>query len=101
MAKTKLKAKAKAKAKSFLPKSIGGVKVPKLARKGKLGAFIASPKGQALIAEVVMAGVGMVMAKKAKDSPKVRGAVGEAKVKATRTVRAAKKKVASVTSKTS
>ncbi|WP_411287967.1 hypothetical protein [Phenylobacterium sp.] len=96
MAKTKLKAKAK----SFLPKRIGGVKVPKVARKGRFGAFIASAKGQALIAEVVMAGVGMVMAKKVKDSPKARGAIAEAKAKATRGVKAAKKKASSLGART-
>lgn len=98
MAKTKIKAKAK----TFLPKRLGGVKVPKVARKGRFGAFIASPKGQALIAEVVMAGVGvgMVMAKKAKDSPKVRSVVAETKAKATRGVKMAKKKASPLGART-
>ena len=39
--------------KSFLPKKIAGVKVPKKARKGRFGELLASPSGQAAIAEAV------------------------------------------------
>ena len=41
------------KARSFLPKKIAGVKVPKSVRKGRFGELLASPTGQALIAEAV------------------------------------------------
>ncbi|THD75131.1 MAG: hypothetical protein E7812_17835 [Phenylobacterium sp.] len=41
------------KIKSFLPKKIAGVKVPKSVRRGRFGELLASPTGQALIAEAV------------------------------------------------
>ena len=41
------------KTRSFLPKKIAGVKVPKSVRKGRFGELLASPTGQALIAEAV------------------------------------------------
>lgn len=63
------------KKKSFLPKKIAGVKVPKAVRKGRLGEMIASPAGQAAIAEAVMAAGALAGAKKVKDSPKARGAL--------------------------
>lgn len=65
------------KKKSFLPKKIAGVKVPKAVRKGRLGELIASPAGQAAIAEAVMAVGAVAGAKKVKDSPKARGALAE------------------------
>lgn len=54
------------KNKRALPKRIGGVKVPKTVRKGRLGALLASKAGQALIAEALMAAATVVVAKKAK-----------------------------------
>jgi hypothetical protein len=68
------------KSKRLLPKRIAGVKVPKKVRKGQVGEVLASKTGQALIAEAVMA-VGALAAAKAKDSPKVRGALASAKDK--------------------
>lgn len=60
------------KKKAHLPKRIAGVKVPKSVRKGRLGELLASPTGQALIAEAVVAAGAMGAARKAKNSPKVR-----------------------------
>jgi len=40
---------------ALLPKRIGGVKVPKSVRKGRLGELLASHTGQALLAEAVQA----------------------------------------------
>ncbi|MFC3069913.1 hypothetical protein [Phenylobacterium soli] len=65
------------KKKNFLPKTIAGVKVPKAVRKGRLGELIASPAGQAAIAEAVMAVGAVAGAKKVKDSPKARSALAE------------------------
>lgn len=65
------------KKKSFLPKRMAGVKVPKSVRKGRLGELIASPAGQAAIAEVVMALGAVAGAKKVKDSPKARDALAD------------------------
>ena len=53
--------------KSLLPKRIAGVKVPKSVRKGRIGEAIASPTGQAVLAEVIMAAANT--AKDAKDGP--------------------------------
>lgn len=39
--------------KSFLPKTLGGVKVPKKVRKGPLGELLATPDGLRLLAEEV------------------------------------------------
>lgn len=41
--------------KSVLPKRIAGVKVPKSVRNGPIGEALASPTGQAVIAEVITA----------------------------------------------
>jgi hypothetical protein len=68
------------KSKRMLPKRIAGVKVPKKVRKGHVGEILTSKTGKALIAEAVMA-VGALAAAKAKDSPSVRGALGDAKDK--------------------
>ena len=56
------------KRKKRLPKQVAGVKVPKSVRKGRLGKAIASPAGQAVLAEVLMAAATVAGAKKAKDS---------------------------------
>ena len=74
-------AKSKKKSKSFLPKKIGGVKVPKSVRKGRFGELLASKTGQTLIAEALLAGGAVAAGLKAKDSPKVRHAVHDAKDK--------------------
>jgi hypothetical protein len=63
------------KRKSFLPKSIAGVKVPKKVRKGQFGELLASPTGQKLIAQALLAGGAIVAGKKAADSDKARAAV--------------------------
>jgi hypothetical protein len=67
-----------AKKKNALPKRIGGVKVPKSVRKGRLGALLSSRRGQALIAEAVLAAGALATAKKVKDSPKARATLDEA-----------------------
>lgn len=69
---------SKKKRKSVLPKRIAGVKVPKAVRKGRFGELLTSKAGQALIAEALMAAAAVAGAKKAKDSPKVRGALHDA-----------------------
>lgn len=46
-------AKNKKKRARYLPKRIGGVKVPKAVRRGHFGAFLASPLGIALVAEAI------------------------------------------------
>ena len=64
---------AKKKKKSdLLPKRIAGVKVPKAVRKGRFGELLASPSGQKLILEAIMAGAAVVGAKKASKNPEVR-----------------------------
>jgi hypothetical protein len=63
------------KNKSFLPKRVAGVRVPKRVRKGRIGQFLASRAGQALIAEAVLAAGAVAGAKKAKDSPGARDAL--------------------------
>ena len=65
------------KTRSILPKKIAGVKVPKAVRKGRLGELLASKKGQALVAEAVMAAGAIAGAKKLKDDPQARGAVAD------------------------
>jgi hypothetical protein len=64
------------KSKSFLPKRIAGVKVPKKVRKGRFGELLASPAGQALLAEAIMAVGAMASAKKVADSPQAREKLG-------------------------
>jgi len=66
-----------AKKNKFLPKRIGGVKVPKRIRKSGMGQFLASPAGQALIAQAVVAAGAVAGAKKVQDSPKAREALAE------------------------
>ena len=69
----------KRKSKDLFPKKIAGVKVPKKVRQGRFGELLASPTGQALIAQAV-AGAGAIAAGlKAKDSPKIRRAAHNAK----------------------
>lgn len=69
-------AKKKKKAKNHLPKRIAGVKVPKSVRRSRFGALLASPAGQALVAEAVL-GAGALVATKTAHNPKVReGAKG-------------------------
>jgi hypothetical protein len=60
------------KRKSFLPKRIAGVKVPKAVRKGRFGELLASPAGQALLAEAVMAVGAVAGAKKVAEAPQAR-----------------------------
>jgi hypothetical protein len=60
------------KNRSFLPKRIAGVKVPKAVRKGRFGELLASPTGQAVIAEAIMAIGAVAGAKKVADSPEAR-----------------------------
>src|SRR5688500_757547 len=72
-------AKSKKKAKSFLPKKIGGVKVPKSVRRGRFGELLASRTGQALIAEAVLGAGAIAAGLKAKDNPKVRELAHDAK----------------------
>src|SRR5436309_876471 len=67
--------------KSLLPKRIAGVKIPKKVRKGQFAEILNSKAGQALIAEAVMAVAALAAAKKAKESPKIRGAMADAKDK--------------------
>lgn len=78
------------KKKSFLPKKIAGVKVPKKVRKGQFGELLASPTGQKLIAQALLAGGAIVAGKKAADSPKVQEAAHDAKAKVADKVQAAK-----------
>jgi hypothetical protein len=66
-----------AKKNKFLPKRVGGVKVPKRIRKSGMGQFLASPAGQALIAQAVVAAGAVAGAKKVKDSPKAREALAD------------------------
>jgi hypothetical protein len=65
-------AKKKSKGKNHLPKRIAGVKVPKSVRRGRLGALLASPLGQELLAGAVVAGSGVLAAHKAKHDPAAR-----------------------------
>lgn len=65
------------KSKSFLPKKIAGVKVPKAVRKGRFGQLLASPAGQALIAEAVMAVGAVAGAKKVADDPGARDSLSK------------------------
>lgn len=64
------------KSRNFLPKKIAGVKVPKKVRKGRFGELLASPAGQALLAEAIMAVGAMAGAKKVADSPQAREKLG-------------------------
>ena len=74
-------AKDRKKSKRLLPKRIAGIKVPKAVRKGRFGELLASPRGQALIAQAVL-GVGAVAGGlKAKDSSKVKSATQDVKAK--------------------
>jgi hypothetical protein len=65
------------KSKSFLPKKIAGVKVPKKVRKGRFGELLASPAGQALLAEAIMAIGAVAGAKKVADSPEARDKISD------------------------
>jgi hypothetical protein len=67
--------------KAFLPKKIAGVKVPKNVRKGRFGEMLASPTGQKLIAQAIMAAGAIAAGKKAADSSKVREAANDVKQK--------------------
>jgi hypothetical protein len=58
---------AKNKSKSSLPKRIGGVKVPKSVRKGRLAALLASPKGQEILVGSLVALSGALAGKKVAD----------------------------------
>lgn len=69
------------KKKAFLPKKIAGVKVPKKVRQGRFGELLASPTGQKVIAEAIMAAGAAIGAKKAADHPKVRQLAKDAKDK--------------------
>lgn len=63
-------AKSKKK-KNHLPKRIAGVKVPKSVRRGRLGEVLASPAGQAVLADVAI-GAGALAATKIGRNAKVR-----------------------------
>lgn len=65
------------KSKSFLPKRVAGVKVPKRVRKGRIGEFLASRAGKALIAEAVMAAGAVAGARKIKNSPVARSTLAD------------------------
>jgi hypothetical protein len=60
-----------------VPKRVAGVKVPKRLRKGRVGAFLASRAGQALMAQALVAAGAVVGAKKVKDSPDARNALAD------------------------
>jgi hypothetical protein len=69
------------KQKAFLPRKIAGVKVPKKVRNGQFGELLASPTGQKLIAQALIAGGALVAGKKAADSDTAKAAVRGAKDK--------------------
>ncbi|MBW8815948.1 MAG: hypothetical protein JF588_21230 [Caulobacterales bacterium] len=69
------------KRKDLFPKKIAGVKVPKSVRRGRFGEFLASPTGQAMIAQAVVGAGAVAAGLKAKDSPKVRKLAHDAKHK--------------------
>ncbi|MYZ50457.1 hypothetical protein [Propylenella binzhouense] len=50
----------KKKMKSAMPKKIAGVKIPKKVRKGAVGQFVASPAGQAMIGEMLLAALAAI-----------------------------------------
>jgi hypothetical protein len=77
------------KQKSFLPKKIAGVKVPKKVRNGQFGELLASPTGQKLIAQALVAGGALIAGKKAADSDKAKAAMRDAKDKVAEKVGAA------------
>jgi len=79
-------AKSKKKAKAFLPKTIAGVRVPKQVRKGRFGELLASPSGQKVIAEAIMAAGALAAGKKAAGDPQVRAAAKAAKDKVAGTI---------------
>ncbi len=70
------------KRKGFLPKKIAGVKVPRKVRKGQLGELIASPTGQKIIAQAILAGGALVAGRKAAKSDTALAAAKGAKAKA-------------------
>ena len=70
------------KSKSVLPKRIAGVKVPKSIRKGRFGEFLATPTGQKLVAEAIMAVGAVAGARKAAKSDKAKDLADSAKDKA-------------------
>lgn len=67
------------KSKSLLPKTIAGLKVPKAVRKGQFGEMLASPTGQKLLAQAILAvgSAAAASARKIKDSDAVEGAQGK------------------------
>jgi hypothetical protein len=85
------------KKKAFLPKKIAGVKVPKKVRQGRFGELLASPTGQKVIAEAIMAAGAALGAKKAADHPKVRQLAQAAKDKGAAAAAGAGDKAAGVT----
>lgn len=70
---------AKKRKKASLPKRLAGVKIPKKVRKGRLGALLASPLGQELLAGSVAVAGGALAARKAKHSPETRRLAGKLK----------------------
>lgn len=70
---------AKKRKKASLPKRLAGVKIPKKVRKGRLGALLASPLGQELLAGSVAVAGGALAARKAKHSPEARRLAGRLK----------------------
>lgn len=73
---------SKKKTRALLPRKIAGVKVPRKARKGRFAELLASPTGQKLIAEAIVAGGVAIAGKLAAKSPKVRKVATAAKEKA-------------------
>lgn len=69
----------KRKTKDLFPRKIAGVKVPKKVRQGRFGELLASPTGQALIAQAVVGAGAIAAGLKAKDNPKVRRVAHKAK----------------------
>lgn len=59
-------AKKSRKKKNYLPKRVAGMKVPKAVRRGAVGEFIASPVGQAIIAESIVHASGRVLNKQSR-----------------------------------
>jgi hypothetical protein len=60
--------KKKAKSKRALPKRLAGIKLPKAVRQGGLAALATSPQGAKLMAELLAAAGGVVLAKKGADA---------------------------------
>ncbi len=89
--------KNKKKSKGAIPKKIAGVKVPKRARKGRFAALLASREGQAMIAKAIVGAGALAAGVKAKNSPKVRKGLHDAKTTVAHGAEAATGKTATAT----